>query len=139
MGWLGYAALSAVLAGLVAIFGKMGVRGIDNTVATTVRAAIMFVFLLSVAVARGSLGTVRDIDRRALLFIALSGLAGAGSWLCYFRALQLGDALRVAPIDRLSGAVTLVLAVLLLHERAPLGAWLGTALMVAGALIVARS
>jgi len=139
MGWLGYAALSAVLAGLVAIFGKMGVRGIDNTVATTVRAAIMFVFLLSVAVARGSLGTVRDIDRRALLFIALSGLAGAGSWLCYFRALQLGDVLRVAPIDRLSGAVTLVLAVLLLHERAPLGAWLGTALMVAGALIVARS
>ena len=139
MGWLGYAALSAVLAGLVAIFGKMGVRGIDNTAATTVRAAIMFVFLLSVAVARGSLGTVRDIDRRALLFIALSGLAGAGSWLCYFRALQLGDALRVAPIDRLSGAVTLVLAVLLLHERAPLGAWLGTALMVAGAVIVARS
>ena len=139
MGWLGYAALSAVLAGLVAIFGKMGVRGIDNTVATTVRAAIMFVFLLSVALARGSLGTVRDIDRRALLFIALSGLAGAGSWLCYFRALQLGDALRVAPIDRLSGAVTLVLAVLLLHERAPLGAWLGTALMVAGAVIVARS
>jgi transporter family protein len=139
MGWLGYAALSAVLAGLVAIFGKMGVRGIDNTVATTVRAAIMFVFLLSVAVARGSLGTVRDIDRRALLFIALSGLAGAGSWLCYFRALQLGDALRVAPIDRLSGAVTLVLAVLLLHERAPLGAWLGTALMVAGAVIIARS
>jgi len=138
MGWLGYAALSAVLAGLVAIFGKMGVRGIDNTVATTVRAAIMFVFLLSVAVARGSLGTVRDIDRRALLFIALSGLAGAGSWLCYFRALQLGDALRVAPIDRLSGAVTLVLAVLLLHERAPLGAWLGTALMVAGAVIIAR-
>jgi len=139
MGWLGYAALSAVLAGLVAIFGKMGVRGIDNTVATTVRAAIMFVFLLSAAVARGSLGTVRGIDRRALLFIALSGLAGAGSWLCYFRALQLGDALRVAPIDRLSGAVTLVLAVLLLHERAPLGAWLGTALMVAGAVIIARS
>ena len=73
------------------------------------------------------------------LFIALSGLAGAGSWLCYFRALQLGEALRVAPIDRLSGAVTLVLAVLLLHERAPLGAWLGTTLMVVGAVIVARS
>ena len=100
MGWLGYAALSAVLAGLVAIFGKIGVRGIDSTVATTVRAAIMFVFLLSVALARGSLGTVRGIDRRALLFIALSGLAGAGSWLCYFRALQLGDALRVAPTQR---------------------------------------
>jgi len=139
MGWLGYAALSAVLAGFVAIFGKIGVRGIDNTVATTVRAAIMFVFLFSVVAARGSLAAVRSIDRRSLLFIALSGLAGAGSWLCYFRALQLGDALRVAPIDRLSGGITLVLAVLLLHERAPLGAWLGTALMLVGAVIVARS
>ncbi len=139
MDWLGYAALSAVLAGLVAIFGKIGVSGIDSTVATTVRAAIMFVFLAGVVAVRGSLAEIRSLDRRALLFIALSGLAGAGSWLCYFRALQLGDALRVAPIDRLSGAVTLVLAVLLLHERAPLGAWLGTALMLVGAVIVARS
>ena len=139
MGWLGYVALSAVLGGLLAIFGKRAVRGIDTTVATTVRAAIMFVLRLGVVLARGGLGSVRSLDRWALLFIALSGVVGAGSRLCYFRALQLGDALRVAPIDRLSGAVTLVLAVLLLHERAPLGAWLGTALMVVGAVIVARS
>jgi len=139
MGWIGYAALSAALAGQVAIFGKIGVRGVDNTVATTVRAAIMFAALFALVVARGGLGEVRALDRRALLYIALSGLAGAGSWLCYFRALQLGDALRVAPIDRLSGGVTLVLAALLLHERAPLSAWLGTAIMLVGAVLVARS
>jgi len=131
--------LSAVLAGLVAILGKIGVRGVDSTLATTVRAAIMFGALLAVALARGTLGDLWTVDRRAMLYIALSGLAGAGSWLCYFRALQVGDALRVAPVDRLSGAVTLVLAALVLGERAPVSAWVGTAVMVIGAVIVARS
>ena len=139
MSWIGYASLSAVLAGLVAILGKIGVRGVDSTLATTVRAAIMFGALLTVALARGTLGDLWTVDRRAMLYIALSGLAGAGSWLCYFRALQVGDALRVAPVDRLSGAVTLVLAVFVLGERAPVSAWIGTAVMVIGAVIVARS
>ncbi len=139
MNWIGYAALSALLAGLVAIFGKIGVRGVDSVTATTVRAAIMFGALLAVTFARGRVADMRQFDRQALTYIVLSGLAGAGSWLCYFRALQLGDALRVAPIDRLSGAVTLVLAALLLHERAPLSAWVGTALMLVGAVVVARS
>ena len=139
MGWLFYAALSAALAGLVAILGKIGVRGVDNTVATAVRAAVMFGALALLLLARGTLGEVRRLGWQPLLFIALSGLAGAGSWLCYFRALQLGDALRVAPIDRMSGAVTLVLAALLLHERAPASAWVGTGLMLIGAVIVARS
>jgi len=137
--WIGYASLSAVLAGLVAILGKIGVRGVDSTLATTVRAAIMFGALLTVALARGTLGDLWTVDRRAMLYIALSGLAGAGSWLCYFRALQVGDALRVAPVDRLSGAVTLVLAAFVLGERAPVSAWIGTAVMVIGAVIVARS
>ena len=139
MSWIGYASLSAVLAGLVAIFGKIGVRGVDSTLATTARAAIMFGALLAVALARGTLGDLWAVDRRAMLYIALSGLAGAGSWLCYFRALQVGDALRVAPVDRLSGAVTLVLAAFVLGERAPVSAWVGTAVMVIGAVIVARS
>jgi transporter family protein len=82
---------------------------------------------------------VRALDRQALLFLVLSGLAGAGPWLCYFRSLQLGDAVRVAPIDRLGGAVTPVLAAQLPHERAPISAWIGTAVMVVGAVIVARS
>ncbi len=139
MSWIGYASLSAVLAGLVAILGKIGVRGVDSSLATTVRAAIMFGALLAVSLARGTLGDLWTVDRRAMLYIALSGLAGAGSWLCYFRALQIGDALRVAPVDRLSGAVTLVLAAFVLGERAPVSAWIGTAVMVIGAVIVARS
>ncbi len=139
MSWIGYASLSAVLAGLVAILGKIGVRGVDSSLATTVRAAIMFGALLAVSLARGTLGDLWTVDRRAMLYIALSGLAGAGSWLCYFRALQVGDALRVAPVDRLSGAVTLVLAAFVLGERAPVSAWVGTAVMVIGAVIVARS
>jgi len=137
MDWLLYAALSALLAGLVAIFGKLGVHGVDNTVATTVRAAIMCASLVLIVLVRGAVPNVRTLDGRTLLFLVLSGLAGAGSWLCYFRALQLGDALRVAPIDRMSGAVTLVLAAVLLHERAPVSAWVGTAMI--GAVIVARS
>jgi transporter family protein len=139
MNWVVYATLSAVFAGLVAIFGKIGVQGVDSTLATTVRAAVMCAAMLTVVLARGTVGQLGDLDRRALLFILLSGLAGAASWICYFRALQLGDALRVAPIDRLSGAVTLVAAALLLHERAPLAAWVGTLMMLIGAVIVARS
>jgi bacterial/archaeal transporter family protein len=139
MNWLSYALLSAALAGLVPIFGKVGVSGIDSTLATTVRAAIMFSALFALVLLGGTVRGVMALDARALAFIILSGLAGAGSWLCYFRALQLGDALRVAPIDRLSGAVTLILAALLLHERASVGVWLGTGLMLIGALIVARS
>jgi bacterial/archaeal transporter family protein len=139
MNWLSYAALSAALAGLVPIFGKVGVSGIDSTLATTVRAAIMFSALFTIVLLGGTVRQVVALEARALVFIVLSGLAGAGSWLCYFRALQLGDALRVAPIDRLSGAVTLVLAALLLHERASVAVWLGTGLMLIGAMIVARS
>jgi bacterial/archaeal transporter family protein len=137
--WLVYAGLSAFFAGLVAIFGKIGVRGVDNTLATTIRAVIMAALLLALVIARGGYAQASLIDRRAIVFIILSGLAGAASWLCYFRALQLGDALRVAPIDRLSTVVTLVLAAVLLHERAPASAWVGTALMVIGAVGVARS
>jgi transporter family protein len=139
MNWLAYATLSAGFAGLVAVLGKIGVRGVDNTLATTVRAAVMFGALLVLTLVRGNLTGAKEIEGRSLLYIALSGLAGAASWLCYFRALQLGDALRVAPIDRLSGAVTLVLAAVLLHERAPVSAWLGTGMMLLGAVIVARS
>jgi bacterial/archaeal transporter family protein len=139
MNWFAYAVLSAALAGLVPIFGKVGVSGIDSTLATTVRAAIMFGTLFAIVMFRGTVRAVVALDARALFFIICSGVAGAGSWLCYFKALELGDALRVAPIDRLSGAVTLALAVLLLHERAPASAWVGTGLMLMGGIIVARS
>jgi bacterial/archaeal transporter family protein len=138
MTWIGYATLAALLAGLVPIFGKVGVQGIDPAVATGVRAAIILGALLAILLTR-VMGYELGLSRRAMLFLVLSGAAGAGSWACFFRALQLGDALRVAAVDRLSAAVTLAAAAFFLHERAPVWSWIGTLLMVIGAVIVAVS
>jgi transporter family protein len=92
MNWLSYAVLSTALAGLVPIFAKVGVSGINSTVATTVRAAFMFGALFGVVLFGGNLRAVGALDARALFFIMCSGLAGTGSWLCYFKALEFGDA-----------------------------------------------
>jgi transporter family protein len=139
MSWVVYATLAALLAGLVPLFGKIGVQGVTTNVATIVRAGFVFTALLALTLVWAAGYRIAGLDRRALLFLALSGLAGVGSWLCFFRALQLGDAVRVAAIDRLSAAVTLAGAIVLLQERAPLSAWVGTLLMVLGALLIARS
>src|ERR1700754_2550639 len=109
-GWLVYALLSAFFAGLVAIFGKLGVRDVDSTLATTVRAIIMALGLSLLVAVRGNFGEVKNIDAKGWLFIVLAGAAGAASWLCYFRALQLGNAVQVAPIDKLSIVITILLA-----------------------------
>ena len=103
--WLIYALLSAVSASLVAIFGKIGLSGIDSNAATAVRAIIMSIFLLTVLTMQGSLGRIADVfaDRRALMFIVLSGLAGASSWLFYFLALKHGEVSKVAPPRASSG------------------------------------
>ncbi len=139
MSWIGYAILAALLAGLVPVFGKIGVQGIDPALATGVRAAIIFAALLAIALTRVMGYQIFGLNRHAVLFLVLSGVAGAGSWVCFFRALQLGDALRVAAVDRLSAAVTLAAAAFFLNERAPVLAWIGTMLMLAGAVLVARS
>jgi len=136
--WLVFALLSAVTAGLVALFGKLGLQGIDTNTATAVRAVIMALFLVGVVVAQGKLANVQTIlgNSRALLFIVLSGVAGALSWVFYFLALKLGKVSQVAPIDRLSMVFAMVLAVLFLGEKISLRVGLGAALMVAGAIIV---
>jgi transporter family protein len=139
MSWIGYAILAALLAGLVPVFGKIGVQGIDPALATGVRAAIIFAALLAIVLTRVMGYQILGLNRHAVLFLVLSGVAGAGSWVCFFRALQLGDALRVAAVDRLSAAVTLAAAAFFLNERAPVLAWIGTMLMLAGAVLVARS
>jgi bacterial/archaeal transporter family protein len=144
MNWLAYALLSALFAGLVAIFGKGGVQGVDSTLATMVRAVIMAVALSALVVAKTASGSsnlssdVRLITGRAWVFIVLAGLAGAASWLCYFRALQLGDASRIAPIDRLSVVVVIIFGVLFLGEKLSVSSALGALLMVAGSILIAR-
>ncbi|MEC5320058.1 EamA family transporter [Brenneria populi subsp. brevivirga] len=137
--WLIYALLSALCAALVALFGKIGLQNLDANTATAIRAVVMALFLIGVVVAQGKIALVGDImaNKKALLFILLSGVAGAMSWLFYFVALKNGNVAQVAPIDKLSVIFAVVLAALLLGEKISLTAGIGVALISAGALMVA--
>lgn len=135
--WLIYALLSAAFAALVAIFGKIGLAGVDTTLATTIRAAVMFLFLLIIAFSLGKFGGSTAFTGKTWLFIVLSGVAGALSWLCYFLALKHGTAAKVAPIDRLSVVFVIVLAALFLGEKIGFKTGVGAALITAGAVLIA--
>jgi transporter family protein len=135
--WLIYAVLSAVAAAFVGIFGKLGMKDIDPTLATTLRSIVMTVFLVAVALSVRAGAAISGLSTRALWLIGLSGLAGAMSWLFYFKAIQLGKVAQVAPIDKLSMPLTVLLAVLILGER-PTGInWVGVTLIVIGAFLAA--
>lgn len=145
MNWLTCALLSALFAGLVAIFGKVGVKDVDSTLATMVRAVIMALALIALVLAKTASGNgnlnisnVRLISTRAWVFITLAGVAGAASWLCYFRALQLGDASRIAPVDRLSVLVVIIFGVLFLGEKPTAGTAFGAVLVLVGSILIAR-
>ncbi len=137
--WLVYALLSAATAALVAIFGKVGLQHLDANTATAVRAVVMALFLVGVVVVQGKLNLVSTVfaDKKALLFILLSGMAGALSWLFYFMAIKSGDVSKVAPIDKLSVVFAVILAVILFGEKVSLIAGIGVALITCGALMVA--
>jgi bacterial/archaeal transporter family protein len=134
--WMLYALGAAVFAALVGIFGKLGMSGIDSTLGTAVRALVMAAFLVSAAVGLGKWKLVGTLDTKALLWIALSGIAGALSWLCYFYALKYGKASSVAAIDKTSVALVLIFAVLFLGEALTWKNGLGAALMVCGAILM---
>lgn len=134
--WILFALLSAVSAAAVAIFGKIGVSKIDTTLATTVRAVIMTVFLLIVSFSLGKTSGLSTIDSRALLFIALSGIAGALSWLAYFFALKYGSAPAVAALDRLSVVFVLIFAILFLAQKLTLKSAIGAILVTIGAILM---
>jgi transporter family protein len=137
--WLVFALLSAATAALVAIFGKIGLQGIDANTATAVRAVIMAVFLVGVVAFQGTLKDIPAIiaDRRAITFIALSGVAGATSWLFYFLALKYGKVSQVAPVDKLSVVMATIIAVLFLGEKVSFLGGAGVALIALGAILVA--
>jgi transporter family protein len=137
--WLVFALLSAVFAALVAIFGKIGLEGIDANTATMIRGGIMFGLLVLVIAFTGKIENITTIfsNTKALSYIFLSGIAGALSWLFYFLALKIGQATQVAPIDRLSIVFVVILAFLILGEKISLKISIGTALMVVGAILVA--
>jgi len=133
--WLIYAFLSAIFASLVAVLGKKGVEHLDSNLATAVRSGIMTMFLVAFVSARGLWSGAGSIGKTALMWIAISGVAGAVSWLFQFRALQLAEATKVAPIDKLSMPIGIVLAVLILGERPSMVNWGGIALIVIGAYL----
>lgn len=133
--WILFALLSAVAAGATAILAKIGVQGVPSNLATAVRTAVVLVFAWGIVVARGEVAGLRELKGRTLVFLLLSGIATGLSWLAYFKALQLAPASRVAPIDKLSLPITVVLAWLTLGEPVSLRLAIGVGLMVAGAVL----
>jgi transporter family protein len=136
MSWLYWALLSALFAGLTAVLAKKGTEDIDSNLAMAIRTTVVLVFAWPIAVFRGN-QPLNTVALRTWLFLVLSGLATGASWLCYFRALQLGEASRVAPIDKLSVVIAMALAVLFLHEQLTWQKWIGGALIVSGTLVIA--
>jgi bacterial/archaeal transporter family protein len=135
MSWWSYALISALAASATAILAKIGVRDVPSNLATALRTVVILVFAWSIVFATQDHQALRQLNRRSLLFLVLSGVATGVSWLAYFKALQMAPASRVAPIDKASLAFTILLAGLLLGEQISWKVALGTALMIAGALL----
>ena len=135
MTWIGYAAVSAIAAALTAIFAKIGVEGVPSNLATAVRTVVVLIFAWTVTVGLGEHRGLGMLSRRSVMFLVLSALATGVSWLAYYRALQMGPASRVAPIDKMSLPLTLIFAAAFLGETMTWRLALGVALMTAGALL----
>lgn len=134
--WLPWALLSAVFAALTAIFAKVGLEGIDSDYATLIRTFVIVLTLGALVYATGKWRNPWEIPPRSGMFLVLSALATGASWICYFRALKLGEASRVAPVDKLSVVLVAVFAVLFLGERATAREWVGIALVGGGVLLL---
>jgi transporter family protein len=135
--WQFWALLSAAFAALTAIFAKVGVENVASDLATLIRTLVVVVTLALIVYATGQFQDPRAISPRTYLFLLLSGLGTGASWLCYFRALKLGNAAQVAPVDKLSVLLVAIFGVIFLGEKLSLINWLGIALVAAGAILVA--
>jgi transporter family protein len=134
--WIGWALLAAVFAAATALLTKVGVAHMDSNLATALRTSVVVVFTWTIVLALGKHGEIRSLDRRTVLFLTLAGVATGLSWLCYFRALQLGPVSRVAPLDKLSVPLVMLFAWLLMGEK--LSGWelFGGLLITAGAMVM---
>jgi transporter family protein len=137
MTWAAYAVLSAFFGALVAILGKIGVRDVDSNLAVAIRTVIIVLFAWGIVMVQGNAGDVFRIPRHSLLFLVLSAIATGLSWLFYYKALQLGPASRVAPIDKFSVALAVAMAFVFLKEKPTMGSVLGAMLVTAGVLVAA--
>ena len=136
-GWFYWAILSAVFAALTAIFAKIGIQGVDSDLATLIRTAIIIVVLSVFVAYTGKWANPFELSSKTWLFLGLSGLATGASWVCYFRALKIGDASKVAPVDKLSLVLVAVFAFTVLGERPSLREWSGIAMVAGGVLLLA--
>ena len=134
--WFVFALLSAVFAALTSILAKVGIEGVNSNLATAIRTVVVLVMAWGMVFVTNTQGGLTDISRKSWLFLILSGLATGASWLCYYRALQIGEASKVVPIDKLSVVITLVLAFVFLHERFTPKSLIGCLLMGAGTLLL---
>lgn len=134
--WMIFAILSAVFAALTSILAKVGIEGVNSNLATAIRTMVVVVMAWGMVFLTHAQGGISEISRKSWLFLILSGLATGASWLCYYRALQLGDASKVVPIDKLSVVITLVLAFVFLHEEFTAKSLTGCILIGAGTLLM---
>ena len=133
--WFVFALLSAFFAALTSILAKVGIEGVNSNLATAIRTVVIILFAWGIVVATGEVKGLSQISQKGWIFLGLSGLATGLSWLFYFRALQLGEAAKVSPVDKLSLVLTVILAVVFLKEKLSLLGWVG-ALMVAGGVAI---
>ena len=137
MGWLGFALLSAVFAALTNIFGKIGVADVPSNMATLLRVVVIFFVTLGIVFLRGEWRSPSEMPVRTVVFLVLSGIATGLSWLCYYRALQIGQAAQVGPVDKLSVMLVMIMGVAFLGEKLSARQWLGGAAILIGVILVA--
>ena len=134
--WFIFALLSAVFAALTSILAKMGIDGVNSNLATAIRTVVVVIMAWGMVFLTHAQSGITEISRKSWLFLILSGLATGASWLCYYRALQIGDASKVVPIDKLSVVITLVLAFIFLHEEFKVKSLIGCILIGIGTLVM---
>jgi len=137
MNWLFFAFLSAIFAAATSILAKIGIKNINSNLATAIRTTVILIFAWGIVIVQGLVPKLVTLNKTTWIFLILSGVATGLSWLFYFRALQLGEASKVVPIDKLSLILTIILAGILLHEKITLPVIFGSLLMTAGALVIA--
>ena len=135
--WLIYAILSAVFAALTSILAKVGIENVNSNLATAIRTAVVLNMAWVMVLITNNQGGIMEISKKSWIFLVLSGLATGISWLCYYKALQIGEVSKVVPIDKLSVVITLILAFVFLHDRFSLKTGIGMALITAGTLVMA--
>jgi transporter family protein len=134
--WWTYALLSALFAALTAIFAKVGIKGVDTDLATAIRTVVILILAWAIAIFRGGIDSVKVLSKQNLLYLALSGVATGLSWIFYFKALQLGKVSQVAPVDKMSVAIAIILAVVFLGEPLSVKSALGALLIIGGTLVL---